>query len=96
MWTTVSSVTTSRPERNKMPKIQVNCQVVGNAVRKTFTLVVLQAKGELWRAAIDSHLLLEVSCSHSWLLLSFFFPFLSVHSCLREFLSLKEYIEKLR
>lgn len=39
----------------------VSCQVVGNAVKRSFTLlVVVQDKGELWRAAVDSHLLLEV------------------------------------
>ncbi|MPC23067.1 hypothetical protein E2C01_016105 [Portunus trituberculatus] len=52
-------------ERSRAARTAVSCQVVGNAVRRSFILVmVVQDKGELWRAAIDSHLLLEVlECS---------------------------------
>lgn len=59
--TEVSCVMASRAERSGAARTAVNCQVVGNAVKKSFTLVlVMQDKGELWRAAVDSHILLEV------------------------------------
>lgn len=48
-------------EKTGMVKVAARCQVVGNAVKKSFTLVVVvQDKGELWRVVVDSNLLLEV------------------------------------